>query len=200
MKTNLSAYQSRVLWAIWIANSTLVEMTGISKGHISRTIKELKMRNIVTNSGNKLAFNKDYQQWRELPYRVRGYPIGQKVTPSGKKVTPSGGVKRNSSKETLQKKLYIVLSQRLGELILKRKPDFKVILKQKKKGWIDWANDIRLMVEIDNRDPKQIKEVIDWCQEDNFWQNNILSITKLRKQFDKLELKSKEIKEESKWL
>jgi len=136
MKTNLSAYQSRVLWAIWrktygwhkkadwIANSTLVEMTGISKGHISRTIKELKMRNIVTNSGNKLAFNKDYQQWRELPYRVRGYPIGQKVTPSGKKVTPSGGVKRNSSKEIIQKK------EKYAEFVKMSKNEYKKLIEK----------------------------------------------------------------------
>lgn len=150
MRTNMSAYQYRILWAIWrktygwkkkedwVAHSQIVKMTGISKGHVSRAIKELKLRNIlVTCLGNKLAFNKYWQGWIELPNGVRGdkkvtqlgnkidvsqckkkdlptlssskksYPIGKKVTRSGKKVTRSGGNKRNLTKETLQKKKYI---------------------------------------------------------------------------------------------
>jgi len=128
MRTNLSAYQSRIIWALWrktwgwhkkedwISNSQFVDMTGISKGHVARTIKELTMRNIVTNSGKKIAFNKDYTRWCELPKGVRVYqavtnsgsivtPLGNEVTHSDNKVTPSGVHKINSTKETLQKKL-----------------------------------------------------------------------------------------------
>ncbi|OGP68414.1 MAG: hypothetical protein A2W27_10995 [Deltaproteobacteria bacterium RBG_16_44_11] len=127
MKTNLSAYQSRILWALWrktygwhktedwISNSQFVEMTGIAKSHVSRAVKELSLRNMVTNSGNKIAFNKDYTQWRELPHGVRAYQVvtnsgnsitnsGNTVTPSGNKVTNSGVHKRNYTKETIQKK------------------------------------------------------------------------------------------------
>jgi len=122
MRTNLSAYQSRVLWALWrktygwhkkedwISLSQFVELTGISKGHVSRTLTELRKRNMVTNSGNNLAFNKNYTQWRELPKGERGYQSGQivtnsgnGVTNSGKKVTNSGDHKRNSTKETITK-------------------------------------------------------------------------------------------------
>lgn len=49
-----------------------------------------------------------------------------------------------------------------------------------------WANDIRLMHERDARPYDDIKRIIEWCQQDNFWQNNILSASKLRKQFGKL--------------
>ena len=38
----------------------------------------------------------------------------------------------------------------------------------------------------------EIKEIIDWCQEDDFWYKNILSATKLRKQAVKLETRMKE--------
>jgi phage replication O-like protein O len=110
MRTNLSAYQSRILWAIWretyghqkkqdwISNSQLAEMTGIKKGHVSRTIKELLTRNIVTKSGNKIGFCKDYTQWRELPKLVT-------VTNSGNKVT-SSGIHSYLTRRT-QKKKYI---------------------------------------------------------------------------------------------
>lgn len=53
-----------------------------------------------------------------------------------------------------------------------------------------WANDVRLMIERDNREAKQISYLIDWTQQDSFWKSNILSISKLRKQFDQLKLKA----------
>lgn len=89
MRTNFSAYQIRILWAIWrktygyhkkqdwLSNSQLVEMTGIRKQHASRAVRELIQRNIVTRSGYNVSFNKDYTQWRELPKLVT------KVTSTG---------------------------------------------------------------------------------------------------------------------
>ena len=45
------------------------------------------------------------------------------------------------------------------------------------------------MIRLDNRSAARIEEVLRWSQSDPFWQNNILSTEKLRKQFDQLELK-----------
>ena len=113
--TNLSSYQSRLLWAVfrktygfnkkedWISNSQLIEITGLRKGHVSRTKKELIQRKIlVTSSGNKIAFNKNYKRWRELPGKVTVTSLGTKVTNSGTKVTSLGGHKRQYTKETIQ--------------------------------------------------------------------------------------------------
>jgi phage replication O-like protein O len=110
MRTNLSGYQSRILWAIfrktygygkkedWISNSQFVELTGLQKGHVSRAVKELRERSIVTKRGNKISFNKDYQQWRELPKGVTTHhQLPNEVTPLPKgvsKVTKGGGHKR----------------------------------------------------------------------------------------------------------
>ncbi|ACO30485.1 phage replisome organizer N-terminal domain-containing protein [Bacillus cereus] len=58
--------------------------------------------------------------------------------------------------------------------------------KQKEPNFDSWANDFRLMREKDNRESKEIKDVIDWCQADPFWQGNILSPKKLREKFDQL--------------
>lgn len=49
-----------------------------------------------------------------------------------------------------------------------------------------WADNVRLMIECDGRTPRQIYDVINWCQSDSFWRQNILSTAKLRKQFDSL--------------
>ncbi|HFK1690502.1 DNA replication protein DnaD [Bacillus paranthracis] len=58
--------------------------------------------------------------------------------------------------------------------------------KQKQPNFDSWANEFRLMREKDNRELQEIKDVIDWCQEDMFWKGNILSPKKLREKFDQL--------------
>lgn len=63
--------------------------------------------------------------------------------------------------------------------------------KQKEPNFDSWANEFRLMRERDNREPQEIKDVIDWCQADPFWQGNILSPKKLREKFDQLTIQMK---------
>ncbi|OUB63523.1 hypothetical protein [Bacillus thuringiensis] len=63
--------------------------------------------------------------------------------------------------------------------------------KQKEPNFNNWANEFRLMRERDNREPQEIKDVIDWCQADPFWQGNILSPKKLREKFDQLTIQMK---------
>nr|WP_302104912.1 hypothetical protein [Polycladomyces sp. WAk] len=46
-----------------------------------------------------------------------------------------------------------------------------------------WADDFRKIHEIDGRTKQEIKEVIDWVTQDDFWQDNVQSPSKLRKQF-----------------
>jgi len=111
-RTNLNKYESRYLWALWrktygwhkkediISNSQFVELTGIKKQHIWRTQQRLIQRKIVTKTGNKIAFQKDYTNWRELPKQVTVTQTGIPVTYSGIKVTQIGGHKRNYTKES----------------------------------------------------------------------------------------------------
>ncbi|PEB19692.1 replication protein [Bacillus toyonensis] len=63
--------------------------------------------------------------------------------------------------------------------------------KQKEPNLDSWSNDFRLMREKDNRELQEIKDVIDWCQADPFWQGNILSAKKLREKFDQLTIQMK---------
>lgn len=49
-----------------------------------------------------------------------------------------------------------------------------------------WANECRLMRERDGRSIEDIEKVLRWSQSDSFWKTNILSMGKLRKQFDQL--------------
>lgn len=57
-----------------------------------------------------------------------------------------------------------------------------------------WADAIDKLHRIDGRDWDEIEAVIRWCQDDSFWWKNILSGSKLRKQFTQLLASSKEPK------
>ena len=59
----------------------------------------------------------------------------------------------------------------------KKEPDFQ-----------KWADEVRKTVELDGVPIERYKEVLDWSQNDDFWQANILSTNKLRKQFDTIYL------------
>lgn len=52
-----------------------------------------------------------------------------------------------------------------------------------------WADAMRLLNERDHRSWEEISDMIDWCQQDNFWKSNILSADKLREKWDQLEAK-----------
>jgi len=92
-KMNLSSYEWRVLWAIlrktwgyvvrdqkgrwiydkygqpikkkmdWVSVSQLQDLTGLDRRNVSRTKLRLLERKIILKNGNRLGFNKDYEQW-----------------------------------------------------------------------------------------------------------------------------------------
>lgn len=98
--------------------------------------------------------------------------------------SPSPSPNKNKNKKTYcPNSVEFRLSELLLGLIKNRKSDFKNPDLQK------WAVHIDRMIRIDKREPERIRAVIEWCQGDDFWMNNILSSEKLRLQFDKLELK-----------
>ncbi|MFW0766496.1 replication protein [Trabulsiella odontotermitis] len=53
-------------------------------------------------------------------------------------------------------------------------------------NWVEWANTIRLMRLQDNRTHYEICELLRWASKDDFWKDNILSPSSLRKQWDRL--------------
>lgn len=53
-----------------------------------------------------------------------------------------------------------------------------------------WRDEGRKLIDLDGYTVDDIERVIDWCQQDSFWKSNILSMTKLRKQFAGLKIKA----------
>lgn len=51
-----------------------------------------------------------------------------------------------------------------------------------------WRDAARLMLDADGRTEQQVHNAIDWCQADEFWRGNVLSMPKLRDKYDQLRL------------
>jgi phage replication O-like protein O len=112
MRTNLSAQPSRIIWAIfrktygyqktedWISNSQFVKMTNMGKGNVSRALKKLIDRNMVTKTGGKLSFQEDSSKWDPLPKGVTPHKkLPGKVTKLPKEVPKSYQDRSTQKKE-----------------------------------------------------------------------------------------------------
>lgn len=53
----------------------------------------------------------------------------------------------------------------------------------------DWAVHMDRIIRLDNVSESDLRAVIEWCQTDDFWKGNILSGSKLRKQYKQLKQK-----------
>jgi hypothetical protein len=54
----------------------------------------------------------------------------------------------------------------------------------------DWRRAARLLLDQDKRDLDKALSLVDWCQNDQFWQANVLSMPTFRKQYDRLRLRA----------
>jgi hypothetical protein len=54
-----------------------------------------------------------------------------------------------------------------------------------------WRDAARLLIDRDGRTEAQIHTAIDWCQTDDFWRANVLSMPKLRDKYDQLRLQAR---------
>ena len=60
--------------------------------------------------------------------------------------------------------------------------------KTKKPNLQNWSVHVDRLIRLDERPPKEIKQVIEWATNDDFWRANILSTSKLRQQYQTLKL------------
>jgi hypothetical protein len=56
-----------------------------------------------------------------------------------------------------------------------------------------WRDAARLMLDRDGRTERQVMTAIDWCQDNEFWRANILSMPKLREKYDQLRLQASRV-------
>lgn len=84
----------------------------------------------------------------------------------------------------------ISLTQLLIDLMQKNNPNSSTIKKLTPERQKKWVNECRLLRESDGKSEGDIRLVIIFSQNDSFWKNNILSMPKLREQWDQLWLKA----------
>ncbi len=148
---------------------------------------------VTDGNGNVTLMNRrmvrEERQRNSTRLRVEKFRNAQCNNGGNSHVTPPSSVSVTDSvtdskkKDFLSDSFEVVLSKLLVELIRERNPTFK------EPNIPAWAKHIDLMIRIDRRDPREVEEVLRLCQKDSFWQNNILSTEKLRKQYDQLKLK-----------
>lgn len=103
-------------------------------------------------------------------------------------------VNKGNKKDSRPKRVYdetsipYQLATFFVERIKQNNPDFKHPNLQ------TWCDEIRKMMELDNRTEEQIKYLIKWVQQDQFEMANVLSPAKLRTRFDGLVMKVKQEK------
>ncbi|WP_346207647.1 hypothetical protein NSS91_16215 [Caldifermentibacillus hisashii] len=148
------------------------------------SIKPTTKYSVVTiNNWDKYQEN-DQQMSSKCPANVQQMSTNKNVK----------NVKNNNTRKQVYEddSIYIMLAKYFVEQIKQNNPNFKEPNYQK------WADDIRLMIERDNRTEEQIKYLMKWVQQDDFEMANVLSPSKLRKRFDQLVLKVKAQKQKNK--
>ena len=51
---------------------------------------------------------------------------------------------------------------------------------------VHWRRAARLLLDLDHYNEEQVHRAIDWCQDDEFWRANVLSMSKLREKYVQL--------------
>lgn len=117
---------------------------------------------------------------RVQKHREKQAALPQPQTEQQEQEQPKGKKGRVYTEEDIEMKLakYLFLKMRENNPEAKE-PNFQ-----------SWSNDVRLMMERDNRTVDHIKNMIDWSQNDSFWKANILSVKKLREKYDQMKVKA----------
>jgi len=121
----------------------------------------------VTGMGNRVL------PVRETPITAEGNTyteITTEITNTEITKKKSGSRKRVYDESSI----HYQLAYMLYEKILQDDPSFKL------PNMDSWSDHIRLMMERDKRNEKQIEYLINWSQNNSFWKSNILSTKKLR--------------------
>lgn len=193
-------------WQSWftVASSTLEFRSGLSRQGVIKVRNELKQLGYIdfkTNGRSATSYHmKPLMQGSVQPSLQGSVQDSLHDGLQGGVQTSSTLYKQNKTKQnktnnsdkspatrhkTQQKfaddSVEMQLAMCLFSKIKENNPDHKKLTDSQKQKW---ADNIRLMIQRDNRAPQKIKNMIDWCQADDFWKQNILSTAKLRKQYD----------------
>lgn len=189
-----------------IALSQFEAGTEMKRPNICKALKEALCKRIIIKTENGYVFNKNVDEW----VVCKRITVMQMHNLGGMQTHNRGVCKRihtkvditkdNITKDTLNVPTPLETKKRkefqidstpyqLASLLFEniRRNNEKI----KTPNLQAWADDFEKMLRIDGNTQQEIEAVILWCQNDNFWKNNILSASKLREKFPQLWMKGK---------
>lgn len=168
-----------------ISNSQFVKATGLKKQAVSRALNGLILKNVIKKDDRYIPsyeFNKNYTLWKVSSKKIT---VNKNDYNLSSKKSPTKDIKKTYSSDSIE----IRLSSYLFKYIQRNNP------KAKPPNLQTWARHIDRSMRIDKRTKGELQKIIKWCQEDKFWQSNILSTEKLRAKFDQLWLRMEGVEE-----
>lgn len=165
----------------WIAQSQIVEMTGLSKGSVSRELSKAITHKIVIVHDNQLKLNKNYKEWIgfigkhfnpkprgiKLSYTITNneaklsYPITEKkVIVHETKVIVHDGNKRHYTKDTTKEGEGREITPEFLERIKAKYPEFSLLrMDWELDRWKSWVSELP-----EKRKPKNSQASFrNWC-------------------------------------
>ena len=202
-----------------VTNTVISELTGLSDSHVSDAIKLLAARGIIFSHKHgvmkTVGINTELSAWiLDKPKTGKLFPKTGITFPETVDTQDynKNNIKRSSSRnseESRNKKTHEFLSRhpeaadgiytpagkswgtaddlKAARWIFDKALTVNASLSEP--NWVEWANTIRLMRLQDKRTHYEICELFKWANENDFWQENILCPSKLRKQWDQLTTK-----------
>lgn len=160
-----------------------------SKSFIERMKIKDDIKNKRAEAGKKGAFSRWNENTENLE-NVENTEIDSKniaedstvIANNGKLMAKNGKGKERKGKENIYSPTSreVELADYLFASIQRLNP------KAKKPNIQNWAKEFDKILRIDARSPEDLKVMIDWIANDDFWSGNILSPSKLRSQFDRI--------------
>ena len=183
-------------WMNRLKDCKYVELTSLGYGLSIQITKFRSIRSIQTGTSKSGRSTKnDREKYQigseEVPDSTRDTKVGTSSSNSKQKVNDLCSTKNGTSKESINesnKKDCPTFSspadksaaQKMYQMLLAINP------KHKKPNFLRWENDIRLIQTQDGRTLEEILDLFTYANNHDFWRSNILSPTKLRKQWDQL--------------
>lgn len=175
-----------------------------SNSTIRRSIGSLEKEGFLISTDKYNKFRADKTKWYRINYqKLMNSPTVQ-IEQSHcsnrtvlDEVNLNNAITREYTENTTEKKnsrkqafdddsREMFLSHHLLHCIRNNRPEFKQPNMQ------TWCKDFDAIMRIDERDFKEVQELITWAQAHYFWKSNILSAKKLRDQYDKLAIQKQE--------
>jgi hypothetical protein len=159
----------------------------------------------VVDFGKHQTFKTDRPKKAEYP-EPKGYlkyEDGRRVEPVGIQPAPNGSLSKDKLREDKLREVNSsscpgsktdpdeVLVQLLVSLMERNNPKSSILMRLTQKRQEEWIRQCRLLREADGKSASEIETIIRFSQKDGFWKTNILSMPKLREQWDQLYMKAK---------